>query len=294
MTQKIVPYLWFNDSAALAARLYASTFPDLRIVSSSILEGTPSGNVENLTLDIAGQSLMMMSAGPYFKLNPSISLLVNCTDPAEVDAIWEKLSPGGKALMPLDSYPFSPRYGWTEDRFGVSWQLYYQQNAAPRQRIIPTLMFTGGVCGKAEEAMRFWTSVFGGSSMGNVLPYGPREAPDAEGTVKHGEFTLEGQTFACMDSAHPHDFTFNEALSLMVRCGTQEEIDRLWSALSAHPEAEQCGWLKDRYGVSWQIVPAEMASMLGSGDRQRTARVTQAFLKMKKMDLAELRKAFSG
>jgi predicted 3-demethylubiquinone-9 3-methyltransferase (glyoxalase superfamily) len=97
-----------------------------------------------------------------------------------------------------------------------------------------------------------------------------------------------------MDSAHTHNFKFNEAISLMVNCDTQEEIDYYWEKLSAVPEAEQCGWLKDKFGLSWQIVPTEMDEMMRDGTPEQIGRVTQAFLKMKKFDLAELRKAYAG
>jgi predicted 3-demethylubiquinone-9 3-methyltransferase (glyoxalase superfamily) len=95
-----------------------------------------------------------------------------------------------------------------------------------------------------------------------------------------------------MDSGHMHKFDFNEAVSLMVNCDTQEEIDYYWNKLSAVPEAEQCGWLKDKYGVSWQINPTAMEKMLNDTDEERVARVTETFLKMKKFDLAELQKAY--
>src|SRR5687768_7364227 len=105
---------------------------------------------------------------------------------------------------------------------------------------------------------------------------------------------LEGQWFAGMDSAHEHHFKFNEAVSLMVNCDTQQEIDYYWQKLSAVPQAEQCDWLKDKYGLSWQIVPTELDEMMRSGTPEQTARVTQAFLKMKKFNLAELRRAYAG
>ena len=108
------------------------------------------------------------------------------------------------------------------------------------------------------------------------------------------DFMLEGQWFAAMDSAHEHNFAFNEAISFMVYCDTQEEIDYYWDKLSAVPEAEQCGWLKDTYGLSWQIVPTAMDKMMAKGTKEQIDRVTQAFLKMKKFDLAELQKAYEG
>jgi predicted 3-demethylubiquinone-9 3-methyltransferase (glyoxalase superfamily) len=106
------------------------------------------------------------------------------------------------------------------------------------------------------------------------------------------DFMLEKQWFAANDSAHKHNFDFNEAVSLMVNCHTQKEIDYYWKKLSAVPEAEQCGWLKDKYGVSWQIVPDTMEDMLADKDSRRVAFVTQAFLKMKKIDMAELENAY--
>lgn len=196
--------------------------------------------------------------------------------------------------MPLDSYPFSGRYGWTEDRYGLSWQIMHAGERDPAQRITPTLMFVGEVCGKAEEAITFYTSVFPDAKVGDILRYGADEAPDREATIKHASFWLAGQEFAAMDSARDHDFGFNEAISFMVSCDTQEEIDQYWTALSAVPEAEQCGWLKDRYGLSWQVVPCAMDEMLRTGTKGQTARVTKAFLKMKKFDIAELQRAYEG
>ena len=163
-----------------------------------------------------------------------------------------------------------------------------------RQRIIPTLMFVGKVAGKAEEAVNFYVSLFHNASVGDILRYGKDEEPDVERTVKHASFTLEGQEFAAMDSAREHNFAFNEAISLIVHCEIQEEIDYYWERLSADPKAEQCGWLKDKFGLSWQVVPNVMDEMMKDKDEKRLARVTEAFLKMKKFDIEALEKAYRG
>ena len=155
-------------------------------------------------------------------------------------------------------------------------------------------MFVGKQCGKAEEAINFYASVFHHAKVGDILRYSKGEEPDKEGTIKHAAFTLEGQEFAAMDSAHKHNFTFNEAISFMVHCDTQEEIDYYWGKLSAEPKAEQCGWLKDKYGLSWQIVPTVMDEMLKDKDKKKLARVTEAVLKMKKFDIAKLKEAYKG
>ena len=107
-------------------------------------------------------------------------------------------------------------------------------------------------------------------------------------------FIIENQWFEAMDSARMHDFGFNEAISFIVNCDTQEEIDYYWGKLSAVSEAEQCGWLKDKYGLSWQIVPTVMNEMMKNGSREQIDRVTKAFLPMKKLDIAKLKDAYEG
>ena len=208
--------------------------------------------------------------------------------------MWEKLSASGRALMELGAYPFSERYGWVQDRYGLSWQLMFRGEREIEQKITPTLMFVGEKSGKAEEAINFYKTVFHDARVGDILRYAKGEKPDKEGTIKHASFMLEGLGFAAMDSARVHDFAFNEAISFIVNCETQEEIDYYWGRLSADPKAEQCGWLKDKYGVSWQIVPAGMEKMLSDKDSEKVARVTEAFLKMKKIDNKMLKEAFEG
>ena len=127
-----------------------------------------------------------------------------------------------------------------------------------------------------------------------IAHYRPGMEIDQEGTVVFTDFQLEGQWFTAMDSTHMHDFAFNEAISFIIHCDNQDEIDDYWGRLSAVPEAEQCGWLKDKYGISWQIVPTAMDAMLASGDQEQIARVTEAFLTMKKLDIAALTQAAQG
>lgn len=291
---RITPHLWFDREAEEAADFYAGTFPDSKVTSVRTIRDTPSGNCDLVSFELFGQPFMSISAGPLFKFTPAISFSVNCKTKEEVQAYWNALSEGGTTLMPLDSYPFSDLYGWTQDRYGLSWQVGYTRDREIEQRITPTLLFTGEVCGRAEEAMQFYASVFAGSQIGEILRYGAGEEPDREGTVKYAGFTLQGQQFAAMDSAHAHQFGFSEAISLMVQCRTQQEIDHFWDHLSAVGEAEQCGWLKDRFGVSWQVVPTQLAEMMNRGSEEQLARVTQAFLQMKKFDLAELARAYEG
>jgi predicted 3-demethylubiquinone-9 3-methyltransferase (glyoxalase superfamily) len=292
--QGITPHLWYDREAKEAAEFYSSVFPDSKVTNITTLHNTPSGDADIVSFVISGQNFMGISAGPYFKFNPSVSFHVKSLTKGEIDAMWKKLSVGGKVLMELGAYPWSEWYGWLQDKYGLSWQLILVDESKMKQRIIPVLMYVGSVSGKAEEAIRFYTSVFDNSKVGEISRYDRSDQPEKEGTVKYADFTLLGQEFGAMDSSQEHAFTFTEALSFIVHCDTQQEIDHYWEKLSAVPEAEQCGWLKDKYGVSWQIVPTAMNKMMESGDQSQIARVTEAFLKMKKFDIAALQKAYEG
>src|SRR5437763_5328077 len=214
--QKITAHLWFDKEAKEAAEFYTSLLPDSKVTNITTLHDTPSGGCDIVSFVLANQSFMAISAGPLFKFNPSVSFHIKFKTKDEVDAIWEKLSAGGKVLMPLDAYPFSERYGWVEDKYGLSWQVIYAGNNEIKQIITPVLMFVGTVCGKTEEAVTFYTSVFHNAQTFFLTRYGQVEEPDTAGTVKYVAFTLEGMEFGAMDSARAHHFAFNEAISFLV------------------------------------------------------------------------------
>lgn len=300
--KKIIPHLWFDKEAKEAAEFYTSLFSNSKVTDLTTLHDTPSGDCDVVSFELRGQPFMAISAGPYFKFNPSVSFVVNF-DPSKekdakenIDAVWEKLSKGGKVLMPIQEYPFSKRYGWVQDKYGLSWQLILTNpEGEERPEIVPMLLFVKEKAGLAEEAVNFWTSVFKSSKKGALMRHPAGTAPEKEGTILFIDFKLLDTWFAAMDSAHPgHKFDFNEAVSFIVNCDTQEEIDYYWEKLSAVPESEQCGWLKDKYGLSWQIVPVTLEKMMKTKDRKKLDQLTQAFLKMKKFDIDKLNKAYEG
>jgi predicted 3-demethylubiquinone-9 3-methyltransferase (glyoxalase superfamily) len=298
--QKIIPHLWFDTQAKEAAEFYVSIFDNSKITNTITLTDTPSGDSDLVSFELSGYSFMAINAGPVFKLNPSISFMLNY-DPSRDEQAeehlrthWEKLSEGGKELMPLQEYPFSKLYGWIQDKFGVTWQLILTKpEGEERPFILPELMFTQGMNGKAEEATDYYLSVFKDARRGSLARY-PAGSGDMEGNIMFTDFQLEGQWFVAMDGGKAHDFSFNEAISLLVNCDSQEEIDYYWEKLSAVPESEQCGWLKDKFGVSWQISSTRMQEMIGTGTPEQLKRVTQAFLKMKKIDIAALEAAYES
>ncbi len=300
--QKIIPHLWFDDQAGEAAKFYTSLFADSGIGSITRygkagfeMHGQPEGKIMTVDFELAGQKFIGLNGGPHFKFNPSISFMVNCRSEDEVDELWGSLSEGGKTLMPLDKYPFSEKYGWTEDRYGLSWQVIVAKGDSP-QKIMPALMFTGEVYGKAEEALDFYTSVFDDSEIKQVARYGEGQEPNRPEAITYADFLLGGRLFAAMESALDHDFSFNEAVSLLVECDSQEEIDYFWTTLTegGDPKAQQCGWLKDMFGVSWQVAPTMLHEMLRNSDKEKVERVTRSFLQMKKFDLQKLQEAYEG
>lgn len=289
--KNIVPNFWFDKEAEEAVDFYLSLFEHSRVTSKQVLEGTPSGTTTVINFELDNQPFTAFNAGPLFEFNSSISLMVLCSTKKEVTALWQSLVQGGEILMKLDAYPFSDYYGWLQDRYGLNWQIIYTE-APIAQKIIPHLLFSNGQAGQAEDAIKYYTELFPQSAV-NVLQY--YESGSSENTkakVMFSQFELAGMQFIAMDNPMKEDFTFNEAISLMVVCENQDEIDYYWEKLSVVPEAEQCGWLKDAYGVSWQIVHENMDGLLSSGSQRQINNVTQAFLNMKKLDSKELQRVW--
>jgi predicted 3-demethylubiquinone-9 3-methyltransferase (glyoxalase superfamily) len=298
--QKITPFLWFDKQSEDAINFYSSCFKDSKIVSirrypEGPLEGPMQGlegKVLTAEFDLMGQRFMALDGGPVFKFSLASSFFVNGETEEEIDNLWRQLSSGGTVLMDFQTYSFSEKFGWLIDRYGLSWQLNL---GARSQKISPFLLFVGEQHGKADEAMRFYTSVFDNSSIESIQRYGEGEdEEEVPGTVEHAVFRLNGQEFMAMDSNRQHTFTFNEAVSFYVNCESQEEVDHFWNKLSADPGAEQCGWLKDKYGVSWQIIPTALPKLMNDPNREKSKRVMDAMLQMKKIDVNALEKAYEG
>lgn len=297
--ERITPHLWFDKEAKEAVAFYCTLFPDSKVTNTTTIHDTPSGDCDVVSFELSNQSFMAISAGPFFKFNPAISFFVNFNplqnedSREQLDLLWSKLISEGKELMPLQEYPFSKRFGWVQDKYGLSWQLILTDNEQDEKPlIVPSLIFVGKEYGKAAEAINFYTSVFENSQCGVMTHYDSAQKLNQDGTIMYAKFMLSGTWFTAMDSAGTHDFAFNEAISFMVNCDTQDEIDYYWNALSSVPEAEQCGWLKDKYGLSWQIVPTILGDMMSKGTRKQIDRITQAFLQMKKFDIARLKQVY--
>ncbi len=294
--------LWFDSEGEEAAKFYTAVFPDSKVgdIVRYGKEGfefhkQPEGKVMEVEFELAGEKFVAINGGPLFKFNPSISFFVVCETLEEADRTWERLLEGGDVLMPYQKYDWSEKYGFLHDRYGLCWQISLGKISDVGQRICPSLFFSGKQSGRAKEAIQFYTSIFKDSKVQGVMEY-PEGAEEPKGNVAHGQFTLAGQTFMIMETAAPdRTFPFNEAISIIVNCESQEEIDYYYERLIADGGQEsQCGWVKDKFGVAWQVDSVELSRMLKDPDKEKVGRVTNAFMRMKKFDIARLREAFEG
>lgn len=276
--QRIIPNIWCNQNADDARNYYLDVFsvlPGTQHIRTTTYPTTVHASLAGQTLTheltIGGTRFILINAGDEFAPNPSISFFVNA-DPSVmdkprelIDQLWNRLTDGGTVLMDLGEYPHSPHYGWVADKFGVNWQLMLTDpDGEPRPTIVPSLMFCGPAQNSAAEAVDHYVATLPESRVGNRVTYGqmgaplPPEGPITADSVVFTDACLAGTWIAAMDSAVAQPFTFSEGVSLMLETQNQEELNRVWDALSAHPEAEQYGWLKDTWGVYWQVVPGNL------------------------------------
>lgn len=287
--QKISSCLWFDNQAEEAARFYVSLFKNSKIGkiarygdSGSKVSGQKKGSVMTVEFEIEGQNILGLNGGPQFKFTPALSFFVWCETERELDELWRNLSLGGVVRMGLDKYPWSEKYGWTSDRYGVEWQLILSSH---KQKIAPCFLFVDKMFGKGEEVMNFYMSIFKNSNVEFLA------RDEATKTIMHAVFSINGQNFVLMDGQGEHHYTFSHGFSLVVNCDTQDEVDEYWAKLSKDGSTEQCGWLTDKYGVSWQIVPKVLENLISDPDPVKSERVMKAMLSMQKLDIKGLEQA---
>lgn len=300
INQKIIPTLWFDNNAEEAINFYVTVFPNSKVNfikrwHKDVL--LPDNLIKPDSVEIASFTLNWMQfyafeSGATHQFNPSISFFAVFKTVEEVETAWSKLSEGGKILMPMGIYDWSDRYGWIQDRYGVSWQIMKEEIKNVGQYISPQLMFSGKQRGNAEEAMEFYMSVFDDSVFNGAGRYSADDTGPM-GMIKHGQCRLMGQTLMFMDNGHDNDIPFNEAISFLVNCCDQKEIDYYWDKFTKEGSESQCGWLKDQFGVSWQIVPEFLTLKAESNEQKRFQNMMEAMYQMKKLDMAQLMNAFN-
>ncbi len=288
MNNDIFPCLWYDGGAKESAEFYCKIF------GGNITADTPVV----MNIELFGQKLMLLNGGPHFTKNASVSFMVICETDDEVQKYWNQLSEGGMVLMALDSYSWSKKYGWVQDKYGVSWQIFLGEKAS-EQKVIPTLMFIHENNGKAMEAMELYTSTFPNSNIGNILKYGEgsegHPITEPAENIQHAHFEIDGYDLFCMDNSYDHAFDFNEGISMVVMTDDQEQTDHYWNTLTSNGGRESmCGWLKDKYGFSWQIVPKKLIQLMSDPDPEKSQKVVQAMMKMQKINIVDLETAYNS
>ncbi|HEX7673623.1 MAG TPA: VOC family protein [Bdellovibrio sp.] len=286
--QKISPCLWFDNQAEEAVKFYTSLFKNSKIgktarysEDAAQASGQKKDSVMTVEFQIAGYQMTALNGGPVFKFSSAVSFFVWCDSESEINGLWEKLSQGGSALMEINKYPWAERYGWCEDRYGVSWQLMLAPN---KQKIAPAFLYVNKLFGKGEEAINFYTSVFKDSKIEAI-----HKDPNTK-TVMHSVFDLENTPFVLMEGAgDEHKQVITHGISFIINCKDQKELDYYWDKLGQGGNVEQCGWLTDKFGLAWQIIPAELGEIMS--DPKKAGAAMKALLGMKKIDIAKLKEA---
>lgn len=271
--------LWFNDQAEEATKFYNQLFPGANLgktsrysKTGSQVSGQQEASVMTVEIDLPGCKILALNGGPLFKFTAATSFFVLCESEVQINVFWEHLNT--QPRMPLGEYPWARKYAWTADKFGVEWQLMLADSSF---KVTPSLLFVNKLYGRGHEALNFYMSIFDNSEIKMM-------AEEAH-HIAHCRFTLGDQEITLMEGAGEHALTFSPAFSLVVTCENQEEIDYYWNKLSQNGQESQCGWLTDQFGLSWQIVPAQMAQIMSSNKAEQAM---QALLKMKKIEIAEL------
>ena len=299
--KSIMPNLWFDKNAEEAVKFYTALFKNSKIGNSQRYgkEGfefhqMPEGTLMTVEFELFGQKFLALNGGPIFKFSEAVSFFIYCESETEILNFYNSLSNDGKVIMKLDKYDWSEKYAWVIDKFGISWQLDITKSDSP-QKIVPTLLFVNDKITKVKEAVDHYTNIFPESKI--IFKFeNPANDKIKEETIMFAQFALNGVFFNAMSGEGKHEFDFNESISFIVNCDSQEEIDFFWEKLGkdGDPKAQQCGWLKDKFGVSWQIVPSKLGKLLNSGNKEQSSTVMNELLKMKKLDLEVLEKAYSS
>jgi len=277
MKQQITPCLWFNNQAKEAATFYCAQFQNAKIVSQSPIV---------TEIQVSGQNITLLDGGPMYQPNASISFFYICETSKEINQVWEAFTKEGEVLMPLDKYHWSEKYGWVNDKFGVSWQFSLGKLEDVGQKITPCLTFTGDQYGRVEEAVNYYSSIFKDPLLDSMHRFGKDESPEVEGKVKHAQLRLNGQKFMLRESAAINNVDFSEGISLTIHCESQDEIDHYWNKLTEGGAESMCGWLRDKFGVSWQVIPNILGKLMT--DPNKAGKAAKAFMQMRKFDIEKL------
>lgn len=275
MKNNLYPCLWFDGNAQQAAEFYCAVFGQAKILQSTSMV---------TTFEIRGTKFMGLNGGPMYKVNSSISFFVYCGSEQQIDRLYKIFTDGGSVLMPLGAYGWSKKYAWVIDKFGVNWQLDID-DIKSEQKIVPTLLFANEKKESVKGAITHYHSIFSNSKILLEAPYGA-DSQLPSGTLLFAQMKLSDFILNAMSSTLPHNFDFTPGVSFVIECEDQQQIDYYWEKLGKEGRYSMCGWLEDKFGVSWQIVPTILSKLMA--DPAKSQRVIQAFMKMQKFEMEKL------
>jgi predicted 3-demethylubiquinone-9 3-methyltransferase (glyoxalase superfamily) len=269
---KITPCLWFEYSAKEAVEFYCETFRNSFIIESSEL---------SVKFSLNNIEFVALNKSPNSTINDTISFSVYCGGEWEIERLYSVFSQGGEVIMPLGPYPFARKYAWVKDKFGVSWQLDVDPINNP-QNIVPSVMFVNDHAPKLKEAINFYHGIFPKPMMLFEVAY-PPEIHMPEGCLRFAQHKLNGYIFNFMSNHERQESESNESVSFTVWCKDQEDINHYWNALNSKAsKIGKFGWLQDKYGLWWQILPNNLGALLKDKEN------LQKLMQMEKINLADL------
>ncbi len=280
--QKLVPNIWCNDNADEMARFYLEAFPGATLANHArypeegLLEFQRPFAGKTLQVDVVidGFAITLINADDTFRPGPALSLRVVVGTPQEAERLTSALSSGGRVLRPLGDHPLHELFAWVEDPYGVSWQVLVGHGPA----IAPCLNFAGPAQGKAQAALDKYVASFPNSRAGESITYAQLEGNTGDAAEAQdpsqlalGVAWLDGEPVYAQDfcgfggagvAGGDEHFAFDCGAALLYQAHGQQQLDAVWEALSAVPEAERCGWLRDEFGVAWEVVPDNLGELM--------------------------------
>ena len=283
--QNTLVHLWFKgEDLKNAVDKYTKIFENSKILRSINFDTPFDTTADCIEFTLGGRVFQAINAEPAFEFNNSFSFVVMCPSQEDLNTKWTNLiSNGGKEIMPLEKTDFAECYGILEDEFGLTWHVFLDGQMHFDFEVVPVMMYPQG---KTKEALEFYSTVFKDFAI-NFVDYLDEE----KNNIIFSCFTINGSDYFAWDNLEEVDYPFNESTSIMIECETQEEIDYYWDKLSADKNDGQCGWTKDRFGLSWQIIPKYVNEVFFNQGKEKYNKISSAMLEMKKLDIEKLKQA---
>ena len=276
MNKKIIPQLWFSNNALEAAELYVSIFENSSLLDTSPIQDESSGQEKYVKFILDGLQLEAFSAGSYFNFNTASSLLVHCESDDELEYLWHKLKEDGRIHKDLCLDKNDLMYGCLQDKFGLVWR-FIKTKENIRQKITPCLLFSGDT----QKALIYYEDIFENS----IIKFLDK---NQDNHLIYADFKIDDLELVCIDVEAEENPGFAEAFTFVIKCENQIDVNYYWKRLSYESGAEEFGWLKDKFGLSWHIVPKSLDQKLMLGFLQQREAVIIKTLEMKKIIIKDI------